>query len=84
MGGRFAARRGSRISLRHPEADCINPAVIQAVHALPDFREPDNLRLGPAPLHTAYVEVWETVERIRRVMADQSCRRYAATWPSAA
>ena len=38
---------------------------------LPDFREPDNIRLGLVPLYTSFAEVWEAVDRIRRVVVDE-------------
>ena len=33
-----------------------------------DFRQPDILRFGFGPLITRYVDVWEAVQRLRRVM----------------
>lgn len=61
-------QRGSHVSIRHPKGYQINRALIEEMGVLPDFREPDNIRLGLAPLYTSYVEVWEAVERIRRLM----------------
>jgi kynureninase len=29
---------------------------------------PDRLRLGPAPLYTRYVDVWDTMDRLRTVL----------------
>jgi kynureninase len=75
---RDAARRGSHVSLRHPEGYRINRALIEEMGVIPDFREPDNLRLGLAPLYTSYVEVWQGVDRIRRVVERGRYRRYPA------
>jgi kynureninase len=66
-------RRGSHVSLRHAEGYRINRALIDEMHVLPDFREPDNIRLGLAPLYTTYEDVFETIERIRQVVSE---RRY--------
>ena len=33
-----------------------------------DFRDPDILRFGFAPLYTRYTDVWEAVQRLKRVM----------------
>jgi kynureninase len=63
-------RRGSHISIRHPEGYRISRALIEEMAVLPDFREPDNLRLGLAPLYTSFSEVWEGVDRIRRVVQE--------------
>lgn len=67
---REAERRGSHVSLRHPEGYRINRALIEAMAVIPDFREPDNLRLGLAPLYTSFGEVWEGIDRIRRVVEE--------------
>ncbi len=71
-------QRGSHISLRHPEGYRINRALIEEMNVLPDFREPDNLRLGLAPLYTSFAEVWEGVERIRQAVAEKRYEKYPA------
>jgi kynureninase len=71
-------RRGSHISLRHPEGYRINRALIEEMNVLPDFREPDNLRLGLTPLYTSFAEVWEGVERIRQAVAERRYEKYPA------
>ena len=48
------------------------------MNVIPDFREPDNLRLGFAPLYTSYVDLWEAVDRIRRVVEEGRYKRYPA------
>jgi kynureninase len=73
---RDSARRGSHVSLRHPEAYSINRALIAEMNVLPDFREPDNIRLGLAPLYTSFGEVWEAVDRLRRVMEEGRYQHY--------
>jgi kynureninase len=75
---RLPGQRGSHISLRHPEGYRINRALIEEMNVLPDFREPDNLRLGLTPLYTTFYEVWEGVDRIRRVMAEKRYEKYPA------
>ena len=73
---RLPERRGSHISLRHPEGYRINRALIEEMNVLPDFREPDNLRLGLTPLYTSFSEVWEGVDRIRQVVADNRYQKF--------
>ncbi len=68
-------RRGSHISLRHPEGYRICRVLIDEEQVIPDFREPDNIRLGFAPLYTRFADCVEAVERLHRVAAD---RRYEA------
>lgn len=71
-------RRGSHVSIRHAEGYRINRALIEEMQVLPDFREPDHIRLGLAPLYTSFGEVWECVDRIRRVVVEGRYRRYPA------
>ena len=32
---------------------------------IPDFRGPDSVRLGIAPLYTRYVDIWDAMDRLR-------------------
>jgi kynureninase len=73
---RDPAWRGSHVSLRHPEGYRINRALIDELGVIPDFREPDNLRLGIAPIYTSYAEIWEAVERIRRAVVERRFEHY--------
>jgi kynureninase len=73
---RDAKLRGSHVSVRHPEGYRINRALIEEMNVIPDFREPDNLRLGVAPLYTTYKEVWEAIERIRQVVEEERYLNY--------
>jgi len=50
--------RGSQISFRHAHADAIVQALI-AQGATGDFRAPDILRFGFAPLYVRYVDAWD-------------------------
>jgi kynureninase len=70
------AQRGSHVSIRHREGYRISQVLIEEMGVLPDFREPDNIRLGLAPLYTSFAEVWEAVDRIRRVVAERRYLRY--------
>jgi kynureninase len=65
---RDGACRGSHVSVRHPDGYRINRALIEEMKVLPDFREPDSIRLGLAPLYTTFAEVWEAVDRTRQVI----------------
>lgn len=70
-------RRGSHVSIRHTHGYRINRALIDEMNVIPDFREPDNLRLGLAPLYTSYADVWEGIDRIRRVVEEKRHQKYA-------
>lgn len=72
-----SAMRGSHISIRHPEGYRINCALIEEMNVIPDFRAPDNLRLGFAPLYLSFTDVWEGFDRIRRVMKEKRYENYS-------
>jgi kynureninase len=64
------------VGLRPADGYRINRALIEEMKLIPDFREPDNLRLGFVPLHTSYLEAWEGFDRIRRVMEEKHHEKY--------
>ncbi|MBK7316949.1 kynureninase [Candidatus Villigracilis affinis] len=70
-------KRGSHISIRHAEGYRINRALIEEMNVIPDFREPDNIRLGFAPLYTSFADVWEGFDRIKRVMREKLYEKYS-------
>lgn len=67
-----AKQRGSHVSLRHAEAYRINRAMIEAsppaLRVIPDFRAPDNIRLGIAPIYTSFVEIHQALWRIKEIV----------------
>jgi kynureninase len=40
-----------------------------------DFREPDILRFGFAPLYIGYADVWDAVDALRNVLAAAEWKR---------
>jgi kynureninase len=66
---RDPARRGSHVALRHPHAWQITRALIERAGVVPDFRGPDTVRLGVAPLYTRHVDVWDALDRLRDLVA---------------
>jgi kynureninase len=69
-------QRGSHISIRHEDGYRINRALIEEMNVIPDFRAPDNIRLGFAPLYISFAEVWEGFDRIRQVMEGKKYEKY--------
>jgi kynureninase len=70
-------RRGSHVTLRHPEAWRICQALIGA-GVIGDYRTPDRLRLGPVPVTTRYTDVWDAAAAIRQVTQDKTYESYSA------
>jgi kynureninase len=64
---RETARRGAQVTLHHPAAWQICQA-LKAASVIPDFRTPDRLRLGFAPLYTRFVDVYEGMRRLRSIV----------------
>jgi kynureninase len=73
---RDSARRGSHISIRHEEGYRINRALIDEMNVIPDFRDPDNIRLGFAPLYISFSDIWEGFDRIRKVVEEKRYEKY--------
>ncbi len=74
-------QRGSHVSLRHKEGYRINRALIEspppATQVIPDFREPDNIRLGIAPIYTSYVEIFRAIERMRQIVEGKEYENFS-------
>jgi kynureninase len=71
---REAARRGSHVCLRHPQASRIGEALTE-VGVIGDLRAPDRLRLGPAPITTRFTDVWDAADTIRRIAGGEEAAR---------
>jgi kynureninase len=42
-----------------------------------DFREPDNLRFGLAPLYTSYAEIHEAMRRLQVIVTERRYEKYS-------
>jgi kynureninase len=76
---RDAARRGSHVALRHEDAWRICRALIERAKVVPDFRGPDSVRLGIAPLYTSFADVWDAMDRLRGLVERGEHRELDAT-----
>jgi kynureninase len=65
---REAAHRGGHIIVTHPDAAQIALALRKLKNVVPDYREPQAIRLAISPLATSYVEVWDGFDRLRQLL----------------
>lgn len=76
-----AAERGSHISLKHPEAFRICQSLISPPAGdktiIPDYRKPDNIRLGIAPLYNTFTEIFEAVMQLKKIVEKQYYLQYS-------
>ncbi|MDQ2726426.1 MAG: kynureninase [Actinomycetota bacterium] len=64
-------RRGSQLSLRVANAHELSRALV-ARGVTGDYRTPDILRLGMAPLYLRYVDVWDAMDILAGVLAEKA------------
>lgn len=62
--------RGSHITLKHKEGYRICKALIESkgLKIIPDFRKPDNIRLGLNSLYNSFEEIFIAVKRIKEIL----------------
>ncbi|TYP67536.1 kynureninase [Stutzerimonas stutzeri] len=68
---RDPARRGSQVGFRHPQGYAVMQALI-AAGVVGDFRAPDVLRFGFAPLYNDLDDVSQAVATLARILRDGS------------
>ena len=60
---RDPASRGAQLSVRLPEAPR-RLAALEALDVVADFREPDIIRLAPAPLYNSFEDAWRAADAL--------------------
>jgi kynureninase len=65
---RDPSRRGGHVCLAHPDAWRICRA-LAARGVICDYRVPDRLRIGPAPLYTRFTDVWDGMRQLAETVA---------------
>jgi kynureninase len=70
---RDATRRGSQVAFAHPDGYAIMQTLI-ARGVIGDFRTPDVMRFGLAPLYVRHVDVWDALTVLSEVMRTNAWR----------
>lgn len=65
---RDAALRGAQVAFTHATGGHAIIAALIAEGVIGDFRAPDVLRFGFAPLYTRFVDVWHAVDRLAGIL----------------
>ena len=64
-----SSKRGGHIILKHKDAKQIALALRKLKKVIPDYREPEAIRLAISPLPTSFEEVFEGFQRLRDLVA---------------
>ncbi len=74
---RDSARRGAHVALMHESAYAVMQALI-ARNIIGDFRAPNLMRFGFAPLYQSYADVWHAADALRSILATRAwdCDEY--------
>ncbi|OZU87721.1 kynureninase [Virgibacillus indicus] len=67
--------RGAHVFLEHPEAARICKA-LKADGVIPDFRNPNGIRLAPVALYNTFAEVWQMVQILKTIMMEERYKEY--------
>jgi kynureninase len=68
--------RGSHVTFGHDEGLRIDRVLVERMQVLTDFRPPDNIRLGIAPLYNSFADIHTAVTRLQSVVQDELYRHY--------
>ena len=63
--------RGSQLAFAHPRAFSICQALIER-GVITDFRAPDVLRFGFAPLYLSHQDIWDAVQQLADIMTSKT------------
>ncbi len=71
---RTAERRGSQLCFAHRHAYAVMQALIRR-GVIGDYRAPDILRFGFAPLYVGYTDAWDAAQALHQVLANEEWQR---------
>ena len=61
-------QRGSQVSFTHPDGGYAMMSALIAAGVIGDFRSPDILRFGFAPLYIGFADVWHAVDKFAHIL----------------
>ncbi len=77
--------RGSHVTISHQESWRICQCLLHPKRGEPkitiDFRPDKYIRIGMAPLYTRYIDLWQTVERLRAIVTSREFEQHDGKKP---
>jgi len=73
---REEARRSGHVAVEHEEALRISEA-LRSRGVIPDFRQPNIIRIAPIPLYNTYHETWQVVQHLKEIIEKKEYERYS-------
>ncbi len=71
------ARRGGHVAVEH----AAGPQIVRALKArgvVPDFRQPNVIRLAPIALYTSFADVWQVVQHLKAIIDGREHEAFVA------
>ena len=72
-------RRGGHVALTHPEEAWRISLALKQRGIIPDFRQPDIIRLAPVALYNTYQEIWELVDALRKIAENREYENFPSS-----
>ena len=78
-------QRGSHVTLSHCDSWRICQCLLNPIEREPkitiDFRPDKYIRIGIAPLYTRFIDLWQTVERLRTIVVSKEYEQHDGKKP---
>lgn len=68
--------RGGHVCLQHEEAYRIT-AALRDNGVIPDFREPNVIRVAPIAFYTSYEEIYQVIETLEKIIVEELYTKYS-------
>ena len=69
--------RGGHVAIAHPDGWRVCQA-LRAAGVIPDFRQPDLIRLSPSPLYNNFADCAEAINRLKQIMQTRAHESHPA------
>ncbi len=71
-----ANRRSGHISVVHKTESLRICEALKSRGIIPDFRQPDMIRIAPVALYNTYYEIWQTVQALKGIVDNKEFEKY--------